>query len=940
MEDFTSSQLQLVLGVKEGCNFDRVQKPTVIIATLNGQCIETKKIQPDCNPQFCTDLIWETDKNGFRRMRSNQTPIKVECYAINENGSREKLGYILLSVRCAQIIQPNGESNIKTNWHNILGVKNDFNNCKPRLLMYLIIREKENKNAIIPKVDNFSNLHPLKSNIVPLWLPDEHLIQLGPLELCQDVFQLYIATHALTHLTSFFDEFPKSENNNFVIVLNILGTFIRLKPFKMESDNISINEKIVIKIRTSLPVLRDYLLTRPHFIVKLKHENVTIGISEVNLKSLIKVDDLQCFIEMESNYVPVEFNCIFKHVCSKGGKGDCQGGDEFTTMPCLSISVKLKYFQLKKVFNGKTFHPLSPSVRQSKSNVAQISNHNSCSNGSTSNEHSELNPNQKSNRNIDKIDHKMCSVPREKLYTLDNGNNTAEAQNIHRSYSLKITLKNITFLFSKNDVQIVEFRFYNSLGEIINNAVSHVDGISADKAINLKDINCKLHFICTPDQIFKLLDTFAPKINVCDATAIETKCLAQVEINFQQLLDNKKIECTELVHLVDCSTHEKIGNGSVHIQLEDHTMTALKKVNTGNFEDILNNSMAYKIIDELETWKERQKDIFKNELRKKEEAHFTLLNEEWRRRKEYLESKLTNSMQQCKILANDLTKTTEDLRARKIESLEKESKLIQANDELQWKYDRKLQQLQEALQKMQEEFTSKLMKLEHENRNLLSQIENLTVKNLELEKFKRRQTENVSTMEKSSLTEERTNSVLQQLKNLEEKLDNAQKNNDYFKEKWNQAKKEIHNIKIQNQLALESEIKSSRQELHNTTLDLEELLNADTAALKHDKMALINIQQEINNLNSESQLQILETKANKDHQHLFESAMMNPDFHLNLDGVNFSNSDSASTSTSSDQKLRMLIKQRDNLVNSGNYSSNNSIIVKLSSDIRSMLINS
>lgn len=65
-------------------------------------------------------------------------------------------------------------------------------------------------------------------------------------------------------------------------------------------------------------------------------------------------------------------------------------------------------------------------------------------------------------------------------------------------------------------------------------------------------------------------------------------------------------------------------------------------------------------------------------------------------------------MEQCKMLANKLNMTIENLRLRKIQSLEKETKLIQTNDELQWKYDRKLHQLQDALQKMQGEFSTKV----------------------------------------------------------------------------------------------------------------------------------------------------------------------------------------------------------------------------------------
>lgn len=44
-----------------------MQRPTVIIATLNNNCRESRKIQPDCNPQYASELIWETNKNALRK---------------------------------------------------------------------------------------------------------------------------------------------------------------------------------------------------------------------------------------------------------------------------------------------------------------------------------------------------------------------------------------------------------------------------------------------------------------------------------------------------------------------------------------------------------------------------------------------------------------------------------------------------------------------------------------------------------------------------------------------------------------------------------------------------------------------------------------------------------------------------------------------------------
>lgn len=105
--------------------------------------------------------------------------------------------------------------------------------------------------------------------------------------------------------------------------------------------------------------------------------------------------------------------------------------------------------------------------------------------------------------------------------------------------------------------------------------------------------------------------------------------------------------------------------------------------------------------------------------------------------------------------------------------------------------------------------------MEEQNRNLVSQIESLNVKNGELEKIRIEQADRLETYKKASLTEGQTTSVLQQLKNVEEKLDNAQKSKSFFKEQWSKAVKEIHRIKMENQEAIEFQIKSSKEELNN-----------------------------------------------------------------------------------------------------------------------------
>lgn len=85
-----------------------------------------------------------------------------------------------------------------------------------------------------------------------------------------------------------------------------------------------------------------------------------------------------------------------------------------------------------------------------------------------------------------------------------------------------------------------------------------------------------------------------------------------------------------------------------------------------------------------------------------------ILSEEWRMQRESLEAKLAYSVEQCKTLANSLNNATEDLRKRRLKSLENETRLIKANEDLQWRYETKLQELKAKLHTTQSDLTTKV----------------------------------------------------------------------------------------------------------------------------------------------------------------------------------------------------------------------------------------
>lgn len=58
---------QILYVFNIGKSFEQVLQPTLLIGTLNGHSLETDKIEPSSNPQYATDLIWETNKTALRK---------------------------------------------------------------------------------------------------------------------------------------------------------------------------------------------------------------------------------------------------------------------------------------------------------------------------------------------------------------------------------------------------------------------------------------------------------------------------------------------------------------------------------------------------------------------------------------------------------------------------------------------------------------------------------------------------------------------------------------------------------------------------------------------------------------------------------------------------------------------------------------------------------
>lgn len=382
----------------------------------------------------------------------------------------------------------------------------------------------------------------------------------------------------------------------------------------------------------------------------------------------------------------------------------------------------------------------------------------------------------------------------------------------YHCYCLHVTLNSVK-LGPAISIQRIEFRFHHPKAEIMSTLYPKMPILPGEQ-LKLQDIGCKLHFISAVEEIRQLLLSFPPKISICDGDRTEKSCMGQSILDVGRLFEQTKLECHYEAPLLH-NNHIEIGSLQVIMRLEDHGpyYRANKQRGENLGPPILDDSLAYKIVDELETWKERQQELFRLELKRKEERHLNRLSEEWQKRKEGLEARLACSMEQCKLLANNLNLATDDLRTRRMQGLEKEAHLIKTNEDLKWTYDRKSQELKEASHKMQQDYSSKLIFVEEQNKKLEAQIQLTMAENTRLQLIVKKQNDDIGAYKKGLLTQDQTADLLQELKGLERKLNSAQKSKTFFKEQWGKAVREIHKMKMEHRQAIEVQIKTSKEEL-------------------------------------------------------------------------------------------------------------------------------
>ncbi|XP_060894833.1 centrosomal protein of 120 kDa [Labrus mixtus] len=302
-----TDQLLIVVFILEGRHFPKNPRLSLMVqASFDGEQLATDPVEHREQPQFSTELAWELDRRTLHQHRLQRTPIKLQCFAVDSvSRRRESVGYIVLDLRSVQEVKQ------EPRWYPLLSSK--YTKQRPALLLSMLL-EKDTKPSE-PSPDRFKAKKapprqgsPAVTDLLPEQLeatliPDQGYHQVGPADLCSDMFVLSVTVAFATKLEQLIPSTMKlsAEGSEFFFYYSLLSNDITSEPFHNLLSPDFEPERASVRIRSSKQILQTFLSQQPGLEIHLCCGNHSLGSTDVSLSALSSVS-----VDLETKAATVE----------------------------------------------------------------------------------------------------------------------------------------------------------------------------------------------------------------------------------------------------------------------------------------------------------------------------------------------------------------------------------------------------------------------------------------------------------------------------------------------------------------------------------------------------------------------------------------------------------------------------------------------------------
>lgn len=222
--------------------------------------------------------------------------------------------------------------------------------------------------------------------------------------------------------------------------------------------------------------------------------------------------------------------------------------------------------------------------------------------------------------------------------------------------------------------------------------------------ISFEDMTMRLYFTTYFEQLHDLIKSKPCVLTLKGPRGVQ----ATAELDNNNILSQRK---SKGIVLLENDLNEQIAMAHISVEIEEiglnfnteSTFRTRRQQGQQIANTFLDEDFAYKMIEELEEWKQAQQSEFLADLKRHEIAHLTLLSNEWQRKRTEEEIKLQKKMDQCGQLTQTLEEAHLMFKERNRTDTEYEQTLLKTRAELEKCYARKIDTLNGKILQMERE---------------------------------------------------------------------------------------------------------------------------------------------------------------------------------------------------------------------------------------------
>ncbi|XP_039291632.1 centrosomal protein of 120 kDa [Nilaparvata lugens] len=404
-------------------------------------------------------------------------------------------------------------------------------------------------------------------------------------------------------------------------------------------------------------------------------------------------------------------------------------------------------------------------------------------------------------------------------------------------YSLRISFEYVRFT-TPSTIERIYIRVNHKSAEVLCTGCGEID------VSNISDIDAELRLKSSADQIDSLLMSDSLQVQLYDATGVVASAILDLG-DVSTKTEPKSHESDLICH----KSKQKIGVLAARLSLRDCgvLLQQARYENDTETQQPMKNmtfdrSVAQRIVEELEDWKERQQELFLIELKKKESDHLARLTAESIKRRKEMEDNLYENMNKYEAMAAALNEANEKIKEVALQNEDKARQLKLEEDDLHRKFNSKLQELREASKRMEADVNHKLNMASTERNELVDKLNHMLKAEKRSEKVKSALEEEIENLRVRTVSKEEFEKVTQTLRNVEVSLNSALESKAFYKSQWGKAVREIHRLKKELQDAMDQQLQRERLEVFK--MKLSQQAKEQEEELVTDRLVLTNLQKE------------------------------------------------------------------------------------------------